>query len=110
MAQRHFGEIAPQSAEVADTHDGLAADGATHGFHGSAGRRDQIEQKALPGIAQRIDRMIDLQRRFRRQPGSERQKPLRLCCILRHQQRDIAADLRTVLARGPGDQNLRFRE
>ena len=30
--------------------------------------------------------------------------------ILRQQQRDVAADLRTIVAGGPGDQDLRFGE
>ena len=110
VAQRHLGEIAPQSAEVADPHDRLAADGAAHGFHRSPGRCEQVEQKAFACSAQRIDRMIHLQRRFRRQPGSERQNPQRLFCILRQQQRGVAADSGPVLARAPGNQNLRFCE
>jgi hypothetical protein len=83
VTQRHLGEVAPQTAKIADTHDGLAADGAAHRFHGAAGRRDKIEQKAFSGIAQRIDRVIHLQRRLRQQPGSERQNPQGLFCILR---------------------------
>ena len=72
----------------------------------------QIEQEAFAGLAQRVDRVIHLQRRLRRQPGSERENALRLMLlrILRHQQRDVAADLRAVVARRPGDQHLRFRE
>ena len=55
--------------------------------------------------------MIHLQRRLRRQPGSECEDALRrLLAILRHQQRNIAADLRTIVACRPRDQHLRFRK
>ena len=38
---------------------------------------DKIEQKAFAGLAQRVDGMIHLQRRFRRQPGSKGEDALR---------------------------------
>ena len=38
---------------------------------------DEIEQKAFAGLAQRVDRVVHLQRRFRRQPGSEGEHALR---------------------------------
>ena len=75
-----FGEFPAQSAEFANPHNGLAADGAAHGLEGVSVRGGEIEQKALAGLAQRIDRMIHLQRRLRRQPGSEGENALRLDC------------------------------
>ena len=107
-----FGQFPAQSAEFANPHDGLAADGAAHGLEGVSVRGGEVEQKALAGLAQRIDRMIHLQRRFRRQPGSEGEDALRLILrgILRHQQRDVAADLRAIVAGRPRDQDLRLGE
>jgi hypothetical protein len=67
-----------------------------------------MQYKALTGLAQRVNGVIHLQRRFRRQPGSEGENALRL--FRRHQERHIAADLRTIVARGPRDQNLRLGE
>ena len=107
-----FGEFPAQPAEFANPYNGLAADGAAHGLEGVSIRGGEIEQKALAGLAQRIDRMIHPQRRFRRQPGSEGQNALRLILrgIRRHQQRDVAADLRAIVARRPRDQDLRLGE
>ena len=70
-AQVRFGEFPTQSAEFANPHNGLPADGAAHRLDGAAGRSGEVEQKSLAGFAQRIDRVIHLQRRFGRQPGSE---------------------------------------
>ena len=105
-----FGEFPAQPAEFANPYNGLAADGAAHGFEGVSIRGGEIEQKALAGLAQRIDGMIHLQRRFRRQPGAEGQDALRLILrrIRRHQQRDVAADLRAIVAGRPRDQDLRL--
>ena len=108
MPEVGLGQFPAQPGKFANPHDGLAADGATHGLDGVSMRRGQIEQEALAGLAQGVDRMIHLQRRLRRQPGSERQDALRR--FLRHQQRGIAADLRTIVAGGPGDQNLGLGE
>ena len=107
-----FGQLLAQAAEFADPHNGLAADGAAHRLEGASVRSGEVEQKALAGLAQRVERVIHLQRRFRRQPGSGRQDALRLVVrgVRRQQQRDVAADLRPVVARGPGDQDLRFGE
>ena len=77
VAQVGFGEFPPQAAEFANPHNGLAADGAAHRLDGAAGRGREVEQKSLAGLAQRIDRVIHLQRRFRRQPGSEGKDTLR---------------------------------
>ena len=73
---------------------------------------DEVEQKAFAGLAQRVDGMVHLQRRFRRQPGSEGEDALRRVCwaSCEHQQRGVAADLGPVVAGGPGDQDLRFGE
>src|ERR1700730_17475130 len=75
-------------------------------------RGGEVEQETFAGLAQRIDRMIHLQRRLRRQPGSERENALRLMLpgLLRNQKRGVAGDLRTIVACRPGDQDLRLRE
>ncbi len=103
VAQIRFGEFTAQAAEFADPDNGLTADGAAHRLDGAAVRGRQIEQKAFAGPAQCIDGVIHLQRRFRRQPGSEGQDTLRrvLLGVLRDQQRGVAADLRAVVARSP---------
>ncbi len=103
MPQVQFGEFPAQSAQRTNPDNGLAADGAAHGLDGMSGGCRQIEQKTLPGVAQGVDRMIDLQRRFRRQPGTECKDALRpmLLGFLRHQQRRVAADLRAIIARCP---------
>ncbi len=103
-----LGQFPAQPGKLPDPHNGLAADGATRGLDGVSVRSGQIEQEALAGLAQGVDRVIHPQRRFRRQPGSERQDALRR--FLRHQKRGIAADLRTIVAGGPGNQNLGFGE
>ena len=89
-----------------------ATDGAAHRLDGPPGRGDEIELEALAGFEQRIDGVIDLQCWFGRQPGAEGKNALRLMMlrILRHHQRGIAADVRTVVAGGPRHQNLRFRK
>ena len=112
VAEIGFREFPAQSAEFANPHNGLAADGAAHGFDGAAVRGGEIEQKAFAGLAQGIDGMVHLQRRFRRQPGSEGEDALRRIQqrVLRDQQRGVAADLGPVVARGPGDQDLGFGE
>ncbi|GCC49434.1 hypothetical protein chiPu_0033482, partial [Chiloscyllium punctatum] len=69
----------------------------------------EVEQERLALVAQRVDRVVHLQRRLRRQPGSEGEDALRRA-LLRHHQRDIARDLRPVVAGGPGDQDLRLDE
>ena len=112
VAQVGFGEFAAQSAEFANPHNGLAANGAAHRLDGAAVRGGEIEQKTLAGLAQRIDGMVHLQRRFRRQPGSKGEDALRriLRGVGRDQQRGVAADLRPVVAGGPGNQDLRLGE
>ena len=81
VAQVGFGEFPAQPAEFANPDNGLAADGAAHRLEGVAVRGGEIEQKALAGLAQRVDRVIHLQRRFRRQPGSEGENALRLMLL-----------------------------
>ena len=112
VPQIGFRQFPAQPGEFANPYNGLAADGAPHGFDGMSVRGGEIEQKTFAGLAQRVDRMVHLQRRFRRQPGSEGEDALRrlLLGVLRHQQRGVAADLRAVVARRPGYQDLRFRE
>ena len=111
VAQVDFGEFPAQSAEFANPYNGLAADGAAHGLERVSVRRREIEQKTLAGVAQRVDRMVHLQRRFRRQPGTEGQDALRWMLLgVRHQQRGVAADLRAIVAGRPRDQDLRFRK
>ena len=77
VAEVGLGQFAAQAAEFANPYNGLAADGAAHGLDGVSIRGGQIEQKTLAGLAQRVDRVVHLQRRFRRQPGSEGQDALR---------------------------------
>ena len=76
-AQIRFGEFPAQSAEFANPDNGLPADGAAHRLDGAAGRGGEVEQKSLARFAQAIDRVIHLQRRFRRQPGSKGKDALR---------------------------------
>ena len=52
-------------------------DGGAHRLEGVAVGAGEVEQETFAGLAQRVDRMVHLQRRFRRQPGSERQDALR---------------------------------
>ncbi len=112
VAQVRFGQFPAQAAEFADPDDGLAADGAAHGLDRAAIRSREIEQKPFAGLPQRIDGVIHLQRRFRRQPGSKGEDALGrvLLGVLRDQQRSIAADLGPVVARGPRNQDLGFGE
>ena len=77
VAQIGFGEFAAQPAEFANPNNGLAADGAAHRLDRAAVRGREVEQKAFAGLAQRVDGMVHLQRRFRRQPGSKGEDPLR---------------------------------
>ncbi|MGY3222946.1 hypothetical protein ACVIM5_003553 [Bradyrhizobium sp. USDA 4512] len=80
-----------------------------HRLDGAAGRGREVEQERLALLAQRVDGVIHLQRRLGRQPGSEGEDALRRA-FLRHHQRDVARDLRPVVAGGPGDQDLRLDE
>ncbi len=109
VAQVGFGELAAQAAELTDPHDGLAADRATHRLDGTAGRGREVEQERLALFAQRVDGVVHLQCRLGRQPGSEGEDALRRA-LLGHHQRDIARDLRPVVAGGPGDQHLGLDE
>ena len=72
----------------------------------------RLSRKPSPGIAQRVDGMIHLQRRFRRQPGSEGEDALRL--IAGHPAASAATVSplisRAIVARRPRDQDLRLRE
>ena len=72
----------------------------------------RLSRKPSPMLAQGVDRMIHLQRRLRRQPGSEGKDALRrmVLGLLRHQQRNVAGDFRTVVAGRPGNQDLRLGE
>src|SRR4030081_3643682 len=56
--------------------------------------------------------MVHLQRRLRRQPGSEGKDALRLILpeLLRHQKRSVTADLRAIVACSPRYQYLWLRE
>src|SRR6266852_6759791 len=112
MPEVGFSQFPAQSREFANPYNGLAADGAAHGLDGASIRACEIEQKTLAMLAQRVDRMIHLQRRLRRQPGSEGKDALRLVVLgfLRHQKRSVAADLRAIVACSPGYQDLWFGE
>ena len=108
MPEDGFGQFLAQAGEFANPDDGLAADGAAHGLDGVSIRGREIEQKSLAMLAQRVDGMIHLQRRFRRQPGSEGEDALRLVLpgLRRQQKRSVARDLRTIVACRPRDQDL----
>ncbi len=107
-----FSQLPAQSADFANPHNGLAADGAAHGLDRVSIRGREIEQKTLAGLAQCVDRMIHLQRRLRRQPGPEGKDALRLILreLLRHQKRSVTADLRAIVACSPRYQYLWLRE
>ena len=81
MPKDGFGQFLAQAGEFANPDDGLAADGAAHGLDGVSIRGREIEQKSLAMLAQRVDGVIHLQRRFRRQPGSEGKDALRLILL-----------------------------
>ncbi|MGY4305002.1 hypothetical protein ACVIJ6_002245 [Bradyrhizobium sp. USDA 4369] len=104
--QLGLGELAAQARQFADAHDGLTANGAAHRLDGMAMRAGEMQQEAFAGLAQRIDRAIELQRRLRRQPAAEGEDALRL--ILGHEHRGVAGDLRAMAAGRPGDQDLRL--
>ena len=99
-----LGQFPPHAGQFANPYNGLAADGAADGFDGVSVRRGQVKQEPFAALAQNVDRAIHLLRRRRRQPGSERQDALRR--FLGGERGDVAADLRPILARGPGDQDL----
>ncbi|OIQ68217.1 hypothetical protein GALL_501960 [mine drainage metagenome] len=77
MAEVRLGQIPAQPGKFPNPHNGLAANGATYRLDGESIRSGQIEQETLAGLAQGVDRVIHLQRRFRRQPDSERKDALR---------------------------------
>jgi len=87
----------------------LAADGAADRLQGTSACRGQVELEPVAMFAQRIDGVIHLQRRLRRQPGSKGKHALRRG-VARHHHGDVAGDLRAIIARGPGDQDLRLGE
>ena len=60
VPQIGFREFPPYAAEFANPDNGLAADRAAHRLESVAVRGRQIEQKALAGFAQRVDRVIHL--------------------------------------------------
>ena len=112
VAKVGFGQFPAQPAKFANPHNGLAADGAAHRLDGAAVRGGKMQQETFAGFPQRIDGMVHLKRRLRRQPGSKGQNALRRTrlCVLRDQQRDVAADLGPVVAGHPGDQDLGLGE
>ena len=83
VTQSGFRQFPAQATQLANPHNGLAADGAAHRLDGMSVRCCQMQHKALAGLTQRIHGVIHPQRRFRRQPGSERKNTLRE--FLRHQ-------------------------
>ena len=101
-----LGQFPPHAGKFANPHDGLTANGAAEDFDGVSVRRGQAQQKPFAAFAQGVDRVIHLQRRRPRQPGSERQDALGR--FLGGQRRDITADLGPVFARGPRNQDLGF--
>jgi hypothetical protein len=80
-------QLPAQAAEFANPDDGLAADGAPHGLDGVSIRGGEVEQETFAGLAQRVDGVIDLQRRLRRQPGAEGKNALwrMMLGVRRHQ-------------------------
>ena len=77
VAQIGLGQIAAQAGKFANPDNGLAADGAADRFQRVAVGGGQRDLEAVTAFAQRIDGVIHLQRRFRRQPGSEGEHALR---------------------------------
>ncbi|MHC2411284.1 hypothetical protein ACVJGC_003875 [Bradyrhizobium diazoefficiens] len=109
VAQIGFGEIPAQAREFANPDNGLATDGAADGFQRMAMRGGQRQLEPVAAVAQRIHSVVHLERRFRRQPGSEGEHALR-GGVARQHHRDVAGNLRAVVARRPGDQDLRLGE
>ena len=72
-------------------------------------RGGERQLEPVAAVAQRIDRVIHLERRFRRQPGSKREHALRRG-VARQHHGDVAGNLRAIVAGGPGDQDLRLGE
>ncbi len=101
-------QVPAQSGQFANPDNGLTADRAARRLDGMAVRRGEVEQKALAALAQPVDRVVHLQRRFRRQPGSKGEDAL--WRILLHQKGRIAGNPRAVVAGRPGDQDLRLGE
>ena len=87
----------------------MAADGAPDGLQRVAVGGAQRELKPVAPLPQAVDGVIHLERRLGRQPGAERQHALRRG-VARQHHGDVARDLRAIVARGPGDQDLRLRE
>ena len=106
MAGVELGELALDAADVAQPQHGAAADHAAVGFDGVAGERHQRHGEAFAVGAQRIDRALHRLRLVGLEPGAERQHALRRRRV--GHQRGVADDVRLVVGRGPGHQDLRL--
>ena len=98
-----LGEFHPHAGQLANPDDGLPADGASHRFDGAARCGGEIELEAFTRLAQFVDGVIHRERLLGKQPASERKNSLRIEMVraVRHQQRHVAADVRTIFAGGP---------
>ncbi len=101
-------EFHADAGQFTNPDNSLTANGAAHRLDGAARRRRQIDLEAFACLAQRIDSMIHLKRLLWEQPASERQDALRLFEALRQHQCDVTADIGTIVAGCPRDQNLRL--
>ena len=77
MARVEFGELALESAGVAQPQHRAAADGAAVGLDGAAGERHQLHGEAFAVGAQRIDGVLHRLRLVGLEPRAERQHALR---------------------------------
>ncbi len=103
MPDAEFGEFHPHAGEFANPDNRLSSNRAAHRLDGTPRRRGEIEQKTFAGVAQLIDGVIHREGLFGKQPASEGEHTLRAVLVrtVRHQERDVAADIGTILSRRP---------
>ena len=96
----------PVAGDIADTHDGAAADRAAVEFERPAGEALDIEMESLAARAQSLDTGFELLCAFRRQPGAEAENAPRDRLV--RDETQIAFDLGFVARAVPGDDDLRL--
>jgi hypothetical protein len=106
MPRRQLGEFPPHAADVAQPHHGAAADGAAFRFQRASGQGDDRGGEALAVVAQGFHQRFHGARLRRLQPGAEGQHAMRRGN--RRDHRGVAEDFRLVVARRPGDDDLRL--